>query len=86
MIDAVVNISTSQKVEARNNQTQQPPQLPNDPQLDELFRDFFNRRGQGGGNGGGNQQGGNQQRRGGSIRSAPASSSTPKASWSPTTT
>jgi serine protease Do len=23
------------------------PQLPNDPQLDELFRDFFNRRGQG---------------------------------------
>jgi serine protease Do len=55
VIDAVVNISTSQKVEARN-QAQQPPQLPNDPQLDELFRDFFNRRGQGGNNPpGGNQ-------------------------------
>jgi serine protease Do len=44
VIDAVVNISTTQKVEARNSQM---PQLPNDPQLDELFRDFFNRRGQG---------------------------------------
>src|SRR5262245_35602395 len=44
VIDSVVNISTSQKVESRNNPT---PQLPNDPQLDELFRDFFNRRGQG---------------------------------------
>ncbi len=43
VIEAVVNISTSQKVEARNSPT---PQLPNDPQLDELFRDFFNRRGQ----------------------------------------
>src|SRR5437764_8872335 len=45
VVDAVVNISTSQKVEARTSPT---PQLPNDPQLDELFRDFFNRRGQGG--------------------------------------
>src|SRR5262252_653961 len=44
VIHAVVNISTSQKVEARNSPM---PQLPNDPQLDELFRDFFNRRGQG---------------------------------------
>jgi serine protease Do len=44
VIDAVVNISTSQKVESRNAPM---PQLPNDPQLDELFRDFFNRRGQG---------------------------------------
>jgi serine protease Do len=43
VIEAVVNISTSQKVEARNSPT---PQLPNDPQLDDLFRDFFNRRGQ----------------------------------------
>jgi serine protease Do len=43
VIDAVVNISTSQKVETRNAPA---PQLPNDPQLDELFRDFFNRRGQ----------------------------------------
>ena len=44
VIDAVVNISTSQKVETRNTPM---PQMPNDPQLDELFRDFFNRRGQG---------------------------------------
>ncbi len=43
VIDAVVNISTSQKMESRNTPM---PQLPNDPQLDELFRDFFNRRGQ----------------------------------------
>ena len=43
VIDAVVNISTSQKVEAHSAPM---PQLPNDPQLDELFRDFFNRRGQ----------------------------------------
>ncbi len=41
VIDAVVNISTSQNVEAHNT----PMPLPNDPQLDELFRDFFNRRG-----------------------------------------
>ena len=40
----MVNISTSQKVETRNTPM---PQMPNDPQLDELFRDFFNRRGQG---------------------------------------
>src|SRR6266849_5502738 len=44
VIDAVVNISTSQKVEVHNTPM---PQLPNDPRLDELFRDFFNRRGQG---------------------------------------
>jgi serine protease Do len=43
VIDAVVNIATSQNV-ARNN-AQTPPQPPNDPQTDELFRDFFNRRG-----------------------------------------
>ena len=43
VIDAVGNISTSQKVEAHSAPM---PQLPNDPQLDELFRDFFNRRGQ----------------------------------------
>jgi serine protease Do len=46
VIDSVVNISTSQNVEAHAGPM---PQLPNDPQLDELFRDFFNRRGQGGG-------------------------------------
>jgi serine protease Do len=43
VIDAVVNIATSQNV-ARNNATPAPPTLPNDPQLDELFRDFFNNR------------------------------------------
>src|SRR5438128_1858636 len=43
VIDAVVNISTSQNVAARANPM---PNVPNDPQLDELFRDFFNRRGQ----------------------------------------
>ncbi|MGH6771652.1 MAG: DegQ family serine endoprotease [Xanthobacteraceae bacterium] len=46
VIDAVVNISTSQNVAARNDTR---PQLPKDPQLDELFRDFFNRRGPQGG-------------------------------------
>jgi serine protease Do len=48
VIDAVVNISTSQNVAARN--TPQMPNMPNDPQLDELFKDFFNRRGQQGDN------------------------------------
>src|SRR6202023_3515520 len=52
VIDSVVNISTSQNVEAHNGPL---PQLPNDPQLDELFRDFFNRRGQGGQGGQGDQ-------------------------------
>jgi serine protease Do len=42
VIESVVNISTSQKIETHNSPM---PQLPNDPQLDELFRDFFNRRG-----------------------------------------
>jgi serine protease Do len=42
VIDAVVNISTSQNVASKNEVV---PNLPNDPQLDELFRDFFNRRG-----------------------------------------
>src|SRR5436853_5938674 len=46
VIDAVVNISTSQNVAAgRGSSTTPAPALPNDPQLDELFRDFFNRRG-----------------------------------------
>src|SRR5689334_19280437 len=50
VIDAVVNISTSQNVASRNQGGGgggAMPNLPNDPQLDELFRDFFNRRGQG---------------------------------------
>ena len=48
VINAVVNISTSQNVAARAPNAM--PNLPNDPQLDELFRDFFNRRGQQGDN------------------------------------
>ena len=60
VIDAVVNISTSQNVEAHNGPL---PQLPNDPQLDELFRDFFNRRGPGGQGGQGGQGGPGDQNR-----------------------
>src|SRR5262245_31659450 len=55
VIDAVVNISTSQRPQSRNNT--QPPTFndsPNDgsnnPLNDDLFRDFFDRRGQGGNN------------------------------------
>ncbi len=51
VIEAVVNISTSQNVAGRA--PQQQPQAPNDPQVDDLFRDFFNRRGQGEPKGGG---------------------------------
>jgi serine protease Do len=61
VIDAVVNISTSQNVAPRNQGGGgggAMPNLPNDPQLDELFRDFFNRRG---------QQGDNNQNRGGNT-------------------
>src|SRR5256885_8365963 len=61
VIDAVVNISTSQNVASRNQGGGgggATPTLPNDPQLDELFRDFFNRRG---------QQGENNQNRGGNT-------------------
>jgi serine protease Do len=61
VIDAVVNISTSQNVASRNQGGGgggAMPNLPNDPQLDELFRDFFNRRG---------QQGENNQNRGGNT-------------------
>src|SRR4029453_2885302 len=63
VIDAVVNISTSQNVASRNQGGggAAMPNLPNDPQLDELFRDFFNRRGQQGDN---QNRGGNTPRRG----------------------
>src|SRR6478672_5066378 len=51
VIDAVVNISTSQKVEARGggNGPQAMPQLPSGSPFEEFFK---NRRGQGGGPGG----------------------------------
>jgi len=46
VIDAVVNISTSQKVDARNTPM---PQLPPGSPFEEFFEEFFkNRRGQGG--------------------------------------
>src|SRR6187401_1290089 len=51
VIDAVVNISTSQKVEARGsgNNQQAVPQLPPGSPFEEFFEEFFkNRRGQGG--------------------------------------
>jgi serine protease Do len=48
VIDAVVNISTSQKVEARNTPM---PNLPPGSPFEEFFEEFFkNRRGQGDGN------------------------------------
>jgi serine protease Do len=51
VIDAVVNISTSQKVDARVSGL---PDLPPGSPMEEFFDEFFkNRRGQGGGGGGG---------------------------------
>src|SRR5438093_8846173 len=67
VIDAVVNSSTSQNVASRNQGGGgAAPNLPNDPQLDELFRDFFNRRGQQGDN---QNRGGNTPRRVNSLGS-----------------
>src|SRR5215470_3960532 len=60
VIDAVVNISTSQNVEGRGNAI---PQLPPGSPFEEFFDEFFkNRRGGGGGGGqrGDNNPGGNQ--------------------------
>src|SRR3954465_7158738 len=48
VIDSVVNISTSQKVQARGNSAQQMPQLPPGSPFEEFFEEFCtNRRGQG---------------------------------------
>ena len=69
VIDAVVNISTSQKVEARMSASM--PDLPPGSPFEEFFDDFFKNRhgqGQGGDNAG-------PARRTGSTRWAPASSS-----------
>src|SRR5262245_53175976 len=41
VVDAVVGISTSPRVQSRNNTQERPPSIDND----ELFRDFFDRRG-----------------------------------------
>jgi serine protease Do len=55
VIDAVVNISTSQRVaapSARGNDSAEVPKLPPGSPFEEFFEDFFkNRRGQGGGGG-----------------------------------
>src|SRR3569833_2066748 len=50
VIDAVVNISTSQKVQSSSRGgAQQMPQLPPGSPFEEFFEEFFkNRRGQGG--------------------------------------
>ena len=54
VIDAVVNISTSQKVEAKSGGSNSMPQLPPGSPFEEFFDDFFkNRRGPGGGGKGG---------------------------------
>ena len=88
VIDAVVNISTSQKVEARGSSPQLPPGSP----FEEFFEEFFrNRRGQGA-PGGPGAENNTPARIAGSApraacrRSVPASSSIRRASWSPTTT
>jgi serine protease Do len=75
VIDAVVNISTSQTIEAKGGDGHGTmPQLPPGSPFEEFFDDFFkNRRG---GKGGGDLM----------PRSDPASSSIPRASSSPTTT
>jgi serine protease Do len=55
VIDAVVNISTSQTVEAKGSGSNTMPQLPPGSPFEEFFDDFFkNRRGPGGGKGGDN--------------------------------
>jgi serine protease Do len=51
---AVVNISASTTVETRNRTL---PQLPPGTPFEDLFEEFFNRRGGGGGNGGGGGEG-----------------------------
>jgi serine protease Do len=56
VIDAVVNISTSQNVEGRGNAI---PQLPPGSPFEEFFDEFFKNR-RGGGQRGDNNQGGNQ--------------------------
>jgi serine protease Do len=54
VIDAVVNISTSQTVEAKGGGSNSMPQLPPGSPFEEFFDDFFkNRKGPGGGSKGG---------------------------------
>src|SRR5437763_14147691 len=59
VIDAVVNISTSQTVEAKGGGSNTMPQLPPGSPFEEFFDDFFkNRKGPGGGSKGGDNGGG----------------------------
>lgn len=79
VIDAVVNISTSQTVEAKGGGTNTMPQLPPGSPFEEFFDDFFkNRRGPGGGSKGGDR--GTTVRRARPTLWAPVSSSTPPVS------
>ncbi len=66
--DAVVNISASTTVETRNRTM---PQLPPGTPFEDLFEEFFNRRGQGnrGGGGGGEENNAPRQRRSSSLGS-----------------
>jgi serine protease Do len=68
VIDAVVNISTSQTVEAKGGGAM--PQLPPGSPFEEFFDDFFkNRRGPGGGSKGGDKNGDVQPRKTNSLGS-----------------
>jgi serine protease Do len=63
---AVVNISASTTVEARSRTL---PQLPPGTPFEDLFEEFFNRRGQGNGGGGGGESAPQRQRRSNSLGS-----------------
>src|SRR5437764_7107543 len=68
VIDAVVNISTSQTVESKGGGAM--PQLPPGSPFEEFFDDFFkNRRGPGGGPKGGDKNGDLQPRKTNSLGS-----------------
>ncbi|MGE0749581.1 MAG: DegQ family serine endoprotease [Variibacter sp.] len=71
VIDAVVNISTSQKMDSKSGPSTQMPQLPPGSPFEEFFDEFFkNRRGQGGQGGpGGEGQNRNSPRRVNSLGS-----------------
>jgi serine protease Do len=70
VIDAVVNISTSQTVEAKGDGRNTMPQLPPGSPFEEFFDDFFkNRRGPGGGSKGGDRGDGAPPRKTNSLGS-----------------
>jgi len=61
LLDAVVNVSTTQIVADKRSIT--PPQLPEGSPFQEFFDEFFNRRGERGENGGNGEQGQGRPRR-----------------------